>query len=344
MLALALFLFASQLEDARPLLQQIADSARNAKSWRAEGVVTNEYTGPGAQTKLEFQLKVAAARPNFSRMETTGGMASDLVVCDGSTAWIYRPNANQYTKSPAAGNPACGMTVLGWTTLMDGLESAVFNRRETVQFQGAATTCDVVEAEYTKLRLTSARGAIPAPGTRTLCIDRTRNLILRDRVQTAHFSSTTVYTSIEVEPQLPPDLFRFEPPAGSTPVAAHTAPASPGQSVLPPRAPVEPVPSPIYPVGGKVSAPVPIHKVEPQYTETARQAHIEGVVVLSIVIGPDGVPGNVRVVRPLGYGLDEKAIEAITQWRFRPGQKDGNPVAVPATVEMNFRNLDNPPR
>jgi len=89
-----------------------------------------------------------------------------------------------------------------------------------------------------------------------------------------------------------------------------------------------------------VSAPpVLISKVEPQYTEEARRAKLQGTVVLYVEVGPDGVAHNIKVQRPLGMGLDEKAIEAVQQWRFRPGMKDGKPVTVAATLEVNFRPL-----
>lgn len=90
-------------------------------------------------------------------------------------------------------------------------------------------------------------------------------------------------------------------------------------------------------VGGGVSPPMLIHKVDPEYTEEARAANYQGTVVLYVEIGPDGTASKVKVVRSPGLGLDEKAIEAVRQWRFRPGQKDGQPVTVTATIEVNFR-------
>jgi TonB family protein len=94
-----------------------------------------------------------------------------------------------------------------------------------------------------------------------------------------------------------------------------------------------------YRVGGGVSPPVLISKVEPQYTEEARQAKMQGTVVLYVEVSPDGRATNIRVQRSLGLGLDEKAIEAVRQWRFQPGMKDGKPVVVAATLEVNFRPL-----
>jgi TonB family protein len=95
----------------------------------------------------------------------------------------------------------------------------------------------------------------------------------------------------------------------------------------------------VYKIGGGVSAPVPIFKPEPEYSEEARKAKFQGAVLLAIVILPDGSTTNIRVIRPLGLGLDEKAIEAVQKWRFRPSMKDGRAVAVTANVEVNFRLL-----
>lgn len=95
----------------------------------------------------------------------------------------------------------------------------------------------------------------------------------------------------------------------------------------------------VYKIGGGVSSPVPIFKPEPEYSEEARKAKFQGSVMLSIVILADGSTSNIKVIRPLGLGLDEKAIEAVMKWRFRPSMKDGRAVAVNANVEVNFRLL-----
>ena len=92
-------------------------------------------------------------------------------------------------------------------------------------------------------------------------------------------------------------------------------------------------------VGGGVSAPALLHKVEPEYSEEARKAKYQGTVLLYIEVDPNGKPMNIRVIRSLGLGLDEKAIEAVKQWKFKPGYKDGKPVTVQAQIEVNFRLL-----
>jgi len=95
----------------------------------------------------------------------------------------------------------------------------------------------------------------------------------------------------------------------------------------------------VYRIGGGVSSPTLVYKVEPEYSEEARKAKFQGTVVLQVVVDDKGVPRDLKVIRPLGLGLDEKAVEAVMKWKFRPGYKDGKPVAVAATIEVNFRLL-----
>lgn len=99
------------------------------------------------------------------------------------------------------------------------------------------------------------------------------------------------------------------------------------------------VSSRVYRTGGGVTAPSLLYKVEPQYTEEARTMKLQGTVVLYAEIAPDGAAQNIAVTRTLGLGLEEKAIEAVQRWRFKPGTKDGEPVTVAATIEINFRLL-----
>ena len=95
----------------------------------------------------------------------------------------------------------------------------------------------------------------------------------------------------------------------------------------------------VFHMGGGVTAPSVLYKVEPEYSEEARKAKYQGTVVLYVEVDAAGRPTNLKVVRSLGLGLDEKAIEAVEKWKFRPGYKDGKPVTVAATIEVNFRLL-----
>jgi len=95
----------------------------------------------------------------------------------------------------------------------------------------------------------------------------------------------------------------------------------------------------VFKVGGGVTAPTLLFKVEPEYSEEARKAKYQGTVVLYVEVDPSGKAVNPKVIRSLGLGLDEKALEAVRKWKFKPGYKDGKPVTVAATIEVNFRLL-----
>jgi len=93
----------------------------------------------------------------------------------------------------------------------------------------------------------------------------------------------------------------------------------------------------IYNVGGGVSAPVPVFTPEAEFSDEARRAKYQGVVVVAIIVDAQGNPLNPHVVRALGMGLDEKAIEAVRKYKFKPAKKDGKAVACYANVEVDFR-------
>ena len=93
----------------------------------------------------------------------------------------------------------------------------------------------------------------------------------------------------------------------------------------------------LHRIGGDVKPPKLLSKFEPEYSEDARLAKYSGSVLLSIEIGESGSPRNIKVIRPLGFGLDRKAVEGVTKWKFAPATLNGQPVAVTAQVEVNFR-------
>ena len=141
----------------------------------------------------------------------------------------------------------------------------------------------------------------------------------------------------------------------SVALLAQNAPPAPPAPPEPPAA-VEPI-APLPPFvdsdgtiftphreGGDISsAPLPLHRVRPEYTKEARVARLEGSTFLSVVISSDGIPEDIKIVRSLDRGLDQKAVEAARKWRFQPALKSGKPVAMRANIEMNFRLSDDPP-
>jgi len=92
----------------------------------------------------------------------------------------------------------------------------------------------------------------------------------------------------------------------------------------------------IFHVGGGVSPPRVIYQVDPEFSEEARKAKYQGTCTLMLVVDKAGRPTNIRVASSLGMGLDEKAIEAVKNWRFEPSVKDGHPVNVEIAVEVEF--------
>jgi TonB family protein len=95
----------------------------------------------------------------------------------------------------------------------------------------------------------------------------------------------------------------------------------------------------VYRVGNGTTPPSLLKKLEPEYTEEARVEKIAGTVLLTIVIETDGSASSFQILKGVGFGLDEKAVEAIGRWKFKPGTRDGVPVPVQAQVEVNFRLL-----
>src|SRR5690242_4793355 len=90
----------------------------------------------------------------------------------------------------------------------------------------------------------------------------------------------------------------------------------------------------------RTTAPVAIHSVTPEYTKEATDAKLQGSVLLSAVVGVDGIPADIEVVKGLGMGLDEKAVECLSKWRCKPGTHDAQPISVKVQIQVNFRLLE----
>ena len=102
-------------------------------------------------------------------------------------------------------------------------------------------------------------------------------------------------------------------------------------------APTKAAPETVYKKGQGVKPPRAIYSPDPEYTTKARIEHQVGVVGIKMVVGADGLPRNIKVTRSLSLDLDQAAVDAVKRWRFAPGTKDGEPVAVEINVEISFR-------
>ncbi len=108
---------------------------------------------------------------------------------------------------------------------------------------------------------------------------------------------------------------------------------APGDAAIPP----EPADDGVRTIGGDVVAPVVIDSVNPEFTEEARKAKFMGVVTVGLVVDRQGMPTDVHLVRGVGLGLDENAVDAVRQYRFRPAMENGEPVRVALNVEVNYQ-------
>jgi TonB family protein len=99
--------------------------------------------------------------------------------------------------------------------------------------------------------------------------------------------------------------------------------------------------APVHRIGGNVTPPKVLHRVDPQITEQARNATFKGVVLVNLIVDVHGNPQNVHVLQRVGMGLDENAVAAVKQYRFEPALEGGKPVPVELNVEVNFEVSDN---
>jgi TonB family protein len=331
-----LALWAAQTSvDPRVLLEKLEASSRDAQAWRAEGVETGEVTGEGLNLHTETAFKAAFRDSSHVRWETSGD-GRTLMVCDGVDRWTYaEPGTGFYRVAlvPTMEAGPCRPALPVLDGLLDHLASATVVGGDHIPFDGASRDCDIIRAEY---RIPAGRGGgqVSSPGSktgviagttiiRTLCVDSARKLILRDRTESwatgsnARSTRTITFSSYERDAKIPDETFRFEVPTGTF---------------------LDPGPQIDEGDAGGVSRPVLIQKVEPMWTEEARQAGISGMVLVSLTVDAEGRPQDLSVTRKLGYGLDESAIEAVRQWVFRAGLKDGAAVAVgKVTVAVDFR-------
>jgi len=103
------------------------------------------------------------------------------------------------------------------------------------------------------------------------------------------------------------------------------------------HAPKDPAKASVMHIAGNVTRPVILTKVEPEFTDVARQHKFSGDCMLYLWVGPDGVPSHIAIVRPVGLGLDENAVAALSKYKFSPATLGGKPVTVDLYVDVGFR-------
>jgi TonB family protein len=275
---------------------------------------------PAGQT-VRTRFDILFSQDGRARWEENAGDAPRLRVWDGSTLWDYYSSTNNFTQRPFKTAPDSEpQQLLKLGRDLANVRAATVEREEPLEFGGKPVPCYVVRAEYVNFPVGGSLRSV----VRTVWISRDRDLVLRDSTATdvtfdgapAKARLTFQYSAIEWDIPIPDEAFSFHPPQGSS------------SGTL-----------------DGTTAPIIKERVSPEYSEEARRARHQGTVLLDVEVDTNGQPANIRVIRSLGMGLDEKAIEAVKKWKFVPATKGGVPVKVSAQIEVEFRlQADGEPR
>jgi TonB family protein len=326
----------AQTPNAADLLARSGGALLNANSLRLAGTRVQETLTPPGQTPTRSSFSIAVAPGGRFRRATTNGEELQLEVSDGTYAWGYSTPGNTWSRRPASSPPAIQeLQMLRYGRDRANLLTASVEREDSLDFGGRLTLCYVVRAAY--------RGVPWAPSAnevlRTVWIARDSDLVLRDTWEVAvagPFSNTLTrgrqvvdFSTIELNGPMAPDLFAFAPPEGSRQVAPPPGAtgAGTGSSTSAGQGGV---------AGGVTSNPVLTHRVEADYTPEARAAGYQGTVALYLEVTPEGKAVNIQVMQGLGLGLDQKAIEAASQWQFKPGILNGQPAGMAVSADVSF--------
>ena len=276
----------------RALLEEIAASERGTRVWHAEGVEIGELTGEGMNLHTEIAFKAVLRDPTHVRWETTGDNRT-LVVCDGANHWTYSEPGTGFYRSPVEVSQ-CTSQLPAFDGLLDHLVSVTSAGGDHVPFEGASRDCDSFRAEYSIPASTSARVVAGTTIIRTLCIEPMRKSILRDRTESwATGSSNLPHKDghIQLLRKGRGDPGRVLQVRGSDRHVSRSGSANRRGRL--PRREMERIAS-----ASGVSRPQLIRKVDPSWTDEARQAGISGLVLVSFTVdfggqytGPDGSSG-----------------------------------------------------
>lgn len=300
-------------KDASTLIQSVADTANNTKTWRVEGSIEDSsHVGPAT-----FDLFMRA--PAEVRFQQIGGSTPAIIVCDTANVWVYSQPLNLYRTQPFYEHALCSPVVVDWKSLASTLKSPVLAGHRTIEVGGQSIDCEVIRGK--------SNATLPLSGEvkRELCIDTSRNLIVWEKDRFKDSARTYTYSKIERDIDMPPDIFVLELPPGGKPTPYDL-----------------PVPERLGTLNASrdgITMPRILSKLDPIYDEASRRAGIEGTVVLWVVVDANGFPIQIDIYRHLNPGLDASAVQAVKQWRFTPALKNNQPIAIGAMIEVNFRRI-----
>jgi outer membrane lipoprotein-sorting protein len=190
--------------EAKAFLRKAESQARSLKSWRAEIVETSQLSGNGMDMQSQIRTKIAVQAPLKMR-RANGGDDQTVLVCDGSENF-YSGDGHSYYRNSADVNQDCEFPLRSSYQLREGPVSISFVGHDQVALTDGSHTCDVLRAQW-------------KDGVRTMCIEPTSGLILRDFTDITknglHSVTTTTFTSYESNATFSPDFFKFSIPPGA---------------------------------------------------------------------------------------------------------------------------------
>jgi TonB family protein len=315
---------AQSATDATSLVADIATFARQGSSWLAEGSFVTEEAGVKLPSAEQFRIAYQLAPSIRARLEAANGENRLLRVCDGASRWTYYSNINKYVRVLLPQIGPCAWPINAWPPLWLTLRAPMVAGTDRLMLEGRLRECYSVHGEFV------ASTKVPKSGQSvTMCVDPVTKLIIRYKMEQSippRKIQTTTFSLLQRDPKLDPDLFQFHPPAGSKQIAVI--------NWLDPIA--QPSNSAIR-VSNDALPPDLVKIVVPENNLEASEKSSGGAVVLSLEVNADGATQNIKVVRSLGGEQDEKAVEALKQWRFAPAGGFGKIVPVVTAVAMIFR-------
>ncbi|MGC9970786.1 MAG: energy transducer TonB [Bryobacteraceae bacterium] len=341
---LALPLFAEQFPDAATVLEQNAAALKNYHSYQYSADITVEVSVEGKPMKIASTATVVGLNPGRFRIESKSGETpAGTVVADGENTWIYVPLLKQYKKKAGVSGWQDSMQELGLPGMALGSKlaaSAKVVRIETLEVDGRAHDCWVVESRVEELALGGSIEMMMRDVVHTVWIDRQLGIDLQTtlsgKVQGGPVAEAVegrlkiTKHSLRFNEDVPESLFTFTPPEGARQTAefgvAGVEPA-PGPSHAPKAAPGEPQ--------AFVPNLTPLQSVEPVAPDSARGKGASGMVELVVTVDPRGLVTKAEALTGPQV-LRQAAVAAVRQWRYRPVIRDGHPVYAYTDAMVNF--------
>ena len=322
LLAAAQFVRAQAGGDAGSLVRDVSAVALAAKTWRAEGTLVRRGADGKDDPPLKFRM--AFQLPRYARYEVSGGDLPFLRICDGQAQRTYYPDLKGFVRVILPQIGPCAYPLNAWPPLAQTLAFPALSGTDTITVDGHPQPCQIVRAALT---WSSRDPAVKE--TVTLCIDREHKRILRYQLQHSNpapaWAETYTFSLLEIDPTLEQKLFDFQAPEGSRPFAT-----------IDWLTPIAGIPAGVFQVSNAVSAPILTDLVPPLTPSDAALVEGGNTVLLHVQIGRDGVPRGIEVIRSLGQGMDEAAVNSVKQWRFKPGENAAGPAPVAATIYVHF--------